>query len=56
MENQRSGGSVPRAYIALVDTYGQIVGTDEGSKLNVVVDPSTYSTDDTYRPILGGTT
>jgi len=42
----------------LVDVYGQIVGTDAGSKLNVVAsDNSTDSRDNTYYPpILGGTT
>ena len=35
---QKSGGEIPKSYIALVDAYGQIVGTDAGSKLNVVVE------------------
>jgi len=57
VSDQRSGGAVPTTYIALVDVYGQIVGTDAGSKLNVIVDTSTYSPDGTYYPpILGGTT
>ena len=35
VESQRSGGAIPLTYIALVDAYGQVVGTSTGSKLNI---------------------
>ena len=34
----RSGASLPETYIALADKYGQIVGTDNSSKVIVSID------------------
>jgi len=45
-------------YLALVDKYGQIVGSDSESKVTVIVDTA-YSDDDpeanVYKPIIEGT-
>ena len=36
--NQRSGGTLPEMYLAIVDKYGQVVSTDDSSTLTMVVD------------------
>jgi len=36
--SQRSGGSIPEMYLALVDKYGQIVSSDDDSKIQVMID------------------
>lgn len=56
--NQQSGGAIPTIYIAHVDKYGQIVGSDFSSKVTVSID-STYTLNSSaskYSPILEGTT
>ena len=35
--NQRSGGDIPTVYLAQVDIYGQIVGSDFSSRIRVTV-------------------
>ena len=35
---QRSGGSIPKMYLGLVDKYGQIVSSDDESKIEVMID------------------
>ncbi len=35
LDNQRSGGQIPSMYLGLVDKYGQIVASDDESKINV---------------------
>ncbi|CDW76686.1 UNKNOWN [Stylonychia lemnae] len=37
IQNQQSGGNVPNLYFALIDKYGQIVYSDQNSKLYVQV-------------------
>ena len=41
-------------YLALVDLYGQIVGSDTSSTLTVIAD-ATYNTAVSYSPIIEGT-
>lgn len=36
--DQRSGGSIPKMYLGLVDKYGQIVASDDESKIDVMID------------------
>jgi hypothetical protein len=36
--DQRSGGSIPQMHLAIVDKYGQIVASDDESKINVMID------------------
>ena len=54
--NQQSGSSIPDTYLAHVDQYDQIVGSDFSSKVRVLVD-ATYplsSNATKYQPILEG--
>ena len=37
LTGQQSGGSIPTMYFALLDIYGQIVGTDDSSTITVAV-------------------
>ncbi|CDW84065.1 UNKNOWN [Stylonychia lemnae] len=53
--NQRSGGSIPEIYMAMMDKYGQIVGSDFKSKVRVNIDISNLNENQTkYPPILEG--
>eukprot|EP00347_Sterkiella_histriomuscorum_P005934 403354704 len=57
LENQRSGGSLPKIYLAVKDKYGQIVGSNFDSKLLVYVN-STYNQNpkaNIYPPVIEGT-
>ncbi|CDW72107.1 UNKNOWN [Stylonychia lemnae] len=38
IKSQRSGGTMPGIYVALVDKYGQIIGIDQESKVRVNID------------------
>lgn len=56
-QSQRSGGTIPDFYLALVDKYGQIVGDDFSSSIRVTVDTNYYVKDNntaTYTPVLEG--
>jgi len=56
-QNQRSGGTIPNFYLALVDKYGQIVGNDFSSSIRVTVDTNYYvknNNTNTYTPVLEG--
>ncbi|CDW87526.1 UNKNOWN [Stylonychia lemnae] len=58
VQSQRSGGSIPTIYLAHVDKYGQIVGSDFSSKVRVSVD-STSNTNPkalAYPPNIEGQT
>eukprot|EP00347_Sterkiella_histriomuscorum_P006984 403350694 len=53
---QQSGGSIPTTYIALMDKYGQIVGSSSDSKVLVFVNTS-YNSDpkaNVYPPVIEG--
>lgn len=53
----RSGEDLPKTYIALVDKYNQIVGTDSAAKLTISIDSSyTNNSKSLYNPIIEGTT
>ena len=49
-----SGGKLPDIYLALVDKYGQIVGSDSESRLTVINDPQ-YNEHSQYNVLLEGT-
>eukprot|EP00347_Sterkiella_histriomuscorum_P019434 403341642 len=54
--NQRSGGSIPTTYLALVDKYGQILGSNSNSKIQVFVN-ATYNSNpkaNVYPPVIEG--
>eukprot|EP00347_Sterkiella_histriomuscorum_P001801 403370625 len=56
VQQQQSGSSIPTTYIALMDKYGQIVGTSSDSKVLVFVNTS-YNTDpkaNVYPPVIEG--
>eukprot|EP00347_Sterkiella_histriomuscorum_P012942 403366626 len=56
IENQRSGGSIPTTYMALVDKYGQILGSNSNSKIQVFVN-ATYNSNpkaNVYPPVIEG--
>eukprot|EP00347_Sterkiella_histriomuscorum_P011011 403374086 len=53
----QSGGNIEVTYLALIDKYGQIVGSDSKSQVRLLVN-STYNTNlsaNAYPPILEGT-
>ncbi|CDW71354.1 UNKNOWN [Stylonychia lemnae] len=54
----RSGGVIPRIYLAHVDKYGQIVGSDSSSKVRVTVNQSanTLEKANEYPPVIEGDT
>lgn len=55
--NQRSGGTLPTIYLALVDKYGQIVGSNFDSTVLAYVN-SSYNSDPRsilYPPVIEGT-
>ncbi|CDW82469.1 UNKNOWN [Stylonychia lemnae] len=55
LNNQRSGGSIPIIYIAMMDKYGQIVGADFTSKVRVNIDTNNLSEkQNLYSPIIEG--
>lgn len=57
-QQARSGGELPILYIALVDKYGAIVGTENNQKLRVTID-ETYKSNLSsmvYTPNVAGTT
>ncbi len=58
IKEQRSGGDVPHTFLAHIDKYGQIVGSDFNSKVRVLVNstsnPDTRSL--VYPPIIEGAT
>ncbi|CDW71619.1 UNKNOWN [Stylonychia lemnae] len=56
IENQRSGGSIPKMIMAHLDKYGQIVGSDFKSKVRVSVN-ATFNQDSNsnkFPPIIEG--
>ncbi|CDW87730.1 UNKNOWN [Stylonychia lemnae] len=56
IKSQRSGGTIPKLYMALKDQYGQIVGSDFKSKVRVSVDLKNLDNKQSlYLPILEGT-
>ncbi|CDW71577.1 UNKNOWN [Stylonychia lemnae] len=57
VKSLRSGGEIPKIYIALVDQYGQIVGSDFESKVRVQISTVNLNDQDLkYPPVLEGTT
>ncbi|CDW74791.1 UNKNOWN [Stylonychia lemnae] len=58
VSNQRSGGAIPTIYLAHVDKYGQIVGSDFTSKVRVFVDTTQITDPDAllYTPTIEGIT
>ncbi|CDW87056.1 UNKNOWN [Stylonychia lemnae] len=56
VSSQRSGGTIPGMYVALVDQYGQIIGTDQESKIRVNIDSQKILDQNalTYPPIIEG--
>ena len=55
--NQVSGGVIPTTYLAHIDKYGQIVGSDFSSKVRVTVN-ATYNLNpkaNVYPPTIDGT-
>ena len=51
--NQQSGGLIPTIYIALVDEFGQIVGSDSSSVITLSISESIVEA--AYTPTLAGT-
>ena len=54
VSSQQSGGSLSTIYIALIDEFDQVVGSDSSSTATLSISGS-YSTT-TYSPTLTGTT
>ena len=54
LTNQQSGGTMPSIYLALVDEFGQYVGSDSSSTATISIVSST--TGQTYTPTIVGTT
>ena len=54
LSDQQSGGTIPTIYLALVDEFGQYVGSDSTSTATISIVSST--TGETYSPTLVGTT
>ncbi|CDW73329.1 UNKNOWN [Stylonychia lemnae] len=55
VDNQRSGGQIPIIYMALIDKYGQIVGSDFQSKVRISVQTNNLdSKASMFPPILEG--
>ena len=52
--NQQSGGALPTIYIALVDKFGQIVGSDNISTTTLSISGSYLGA--SYTPTLAGST
>jgi predicted outer membrane repeat protein len=50
---QQSGSSLPTIYLALVDEFGQYVGSDSTSTATIGIESSTSN--ETYTPVLSGT-
>lgn len=57
IDSARSGAQIPEMFVALVDKYGQIVGSDSSTKLTVLID-STYHEDNArandFLPVIEG--
>ena len=59
VSGQQSGGEIATQYFALVDKYGQIVGSDSTSKIRAIVDTSFSSSNKSasaYPPVIEGST
>lgn len=59
VSDQRSGGVLPPTYLAYVDKYGQIVGSDFKSKISINIDATYYKNDSyaqKYSPMVEGST
>ncbi|CDW85156.1 UNKNOWN [Stylonychia lemnae] len=55
INQQRSGGNVKTLYLALIDKYGQIIGSDFKSKVRVTVETSNLDQQQSmYPPIIEG--
>eukprot|EP00347_Sterkiella_histriomuscorum_P007237 403349735 len=56
LDQQRSGGTIPGIFMALVDKYGQIVGVDSNSKVRVALSTDYITSSDAtkYSPIIEG--
>ena len=55
--DQRSGGLIPKMYLGLVDKYGQIVSSDDESKIEVMIDAFASEEDSSkFPPFIEGTT
>jgi hypothetical protein len=55
--DQRSGGSIPKMYLGLVDKYGQIVSSDDESKIEVMIDAFASEADSSkFPPFIEGLT
>ena len=55
--DQRSGGSIPKMYLGVVDKYGQIVSSDDESKIEVMIDAIASEEDNSkFPPFIEGTT
>jgi hypothetical protein len=55
--DQRSGGSIPKMYLGLVDKYGQIVASDDDSKIDVMIDAYASQADGSkFPPFIEGST
>ncbi|CDW84862.1 UNKNOWN [Stylonychia lemnae] len=57
LNSQRSGGEVPVLYMALIDKYGQIVGSDFKSKVRIQIQTEGLDANASkYSPIIEGST
>ena len=57
LNGQRSGGKLPDYYLAYVDKYGQIIGSDFDSSININIDAEFISNDSEalkYQPWIEG--
>ncbi|CDW81492.1 UNKNOWN [Stylonychia lemnae] len=55
VQDQRSGGAIPVSYMALIDQYGQIVGSDFRSKVRISIQTDNLDEKaNMYPPILQG--
>ena len=54
LTNQQSGGSIGTIYVALVDEFGQVVGSDSSATATLSIVGS--HSGETYTPTLTGTT
>ncbi len=56
--DQRSGGNIPKMYIGLLDKYGQIVASDDNSKIDIMIDAFSSNTAESseFPPFIEGIT
>ena len=59
IENARSGGTIPQVYLAMVDKYGQMVASDDDSKITIGIDQILSTNDSSalkFPPFIEGST